>query len=129
MKKWVLPQARNAAYRTIAIPAGVVFVSAVCLLFYHSHASYSLCLGGITWVLPNLYFVSKAFSNMRPDALNKIMKNFFLAEFNKLALTALLAVLILKYIKVKILFFFIGYVIAQVVFWLTPFLLNRVKKA
>lgn len=129
MKKWVLPTTRNAAYRMIFIPAAVELIISFFLALQTIYNSYSLLLGGLTWIFPNLYFVSKAFSNMRPDATNKIMKNFFVAEVNKLILTGILAVLILKFIKVSVLFFFLGYAIAQVTFWFTPFVLNRVKKA
>lgn len=129
MKKWVLPKTRNAAYRMVVTPAIANLVVSFSLIFQGIYASYSILLGGLAWVLPNLYFVSKAFSNMRPDAANKIMKNFFVAEFNKLVLIGLLVVLILKFVKVSVLFFFIGYTVTQITFWLTPFLSNRVKKA
>lgn len=128
MKKWVLPTTRNAAYRMVAIPAVINLVFSFFLISRGVLVSYSTLLGGLAWVIPNLYFAYKVFSNMRPDASNAIMKNFYLAEFNKLALTALLVVLIVKYVKIDVLFFFIGYMVVQISFWLTPFFSNRAKK-
>jgi len=128
MKTWVLPTTRNAAYRMVAIPTVINLTISFFIMLHGTYASSSALLGGLVWSLPNLYFAYKAFSNMRPDATSIIVKNFYVAELYKLALTGLLAVLVLKYIKVSILFFFMGYVISQITFWLTPLLLNRVKQ-
>jgi ATP synthase protein I len=116
----VLHALRNAAYRLVAIPAGVVlFSSLIALLFADIKFAYSICLGGIIWLLPNFYFAYKVFHQVETQAKDFI-KVFYRSELLKLALSALLFIAIVKWLSVALGAILIGYMAAQVTFWLVP---------
>jgi len=67
--------------------------------------------------LPSIYFVKKVFSSYKRTP-QKIVLDFYVAEFIKLFASAILLVLILKFISVKILPLISGYIAAYLAVWI-----------
>lgn len=130
MSKSVLHSKRIEAFQLVSIPAGVVIIISLLLLIAKdSNLSYSVLMGGLVWLGPNFYFAIRVFSgggaNITPQSM---LINFYRAEVTKLALCAIFFVIIVKYLPVAILPMLVGYGIAQVAFWMAPFLLYKIKR-
>lgn len=97
-----------------------LLVSLMLLLLFGVKSSYSGVLGGLVWAIPNAYAAKRLFSNMSARAVKKIVWNFYFAEAAKLLLSAILFVLIIKWIPLALGSFFAGYLAAQIGFWLVP---------
>lgn len=119
MAKWRLTTTRNKVYRSISFTAlFITIVSIVLFLFNKIILGYSFFIGGLAWVLPNLYFAQKVFIEMRPQQLRQIIRNFYLGEFSKIVLTGIIFIVSVKLLPLNIISFFIGFIFAQIVFWL-----------
>ena len=113
--------ARLVAYRLVGLQAVVVVVIALCWWIKGATEALSaLFLGGAACVLPSLYFARRLFAITSSRAAKRIMINFFLGELIKLALSAVLVVLVIVFIPVAIVPFVVGFVGAQFGFWLAP---------
>jgi len=117
-----LEKTRITAYRQVLLAAtSALFVSIILLIFSGFTASVSAFLGGVVWVLPNLYFAHKLFGQLGKIPPQHMVKIFYIAEGVKLALSVLFFVLIIKFLLfVAIVPLFVGYLVAQFVFWLIP---------
>jgi ATP synthase protein I len=73
----------------------------ICLGFYvvsGSVAAYSSLLGGIIFVIPQLYFGIKAFLHTGARSAQKIVINFYKGESSKLIFIALGFALVFKFV-------------------------------
>lgn len=131
MFKSVLYSKRIEALQLVSIPAGIVVITALILLIgSHKDISYSVLMGGLIWLIPNLYFAIKVFSTRGAKITpQQLLINFYLAEVTKLALCAILFIIIVKFLPVAILPLLAGYSIAQFAFWISPFLLDKVRRS
>jgi ATP synthase protein I len=112
---------RKQAYKLIILQNTVVIIlGVICLIASGSRAAYSAILGGLACILPSIYFVRKFFSS-RDRSTAKIMFDFYLGEFLKLFLSAILLILIFKFIPVKLIALISGYILANLANWLMPF--------
>lgn len=126
MPKLVLHSLRNAAYRLVAIPASVIIIaSIIALVFTSTKFAYSVVLGGLIWILPNFYFAYRVFHKIETRAKDFIGV-FYRTELFKLAFSALLFVVIIKWLPVVLSAILVGYMLAQVTFWLVP-LIDSIK--
>lgn len=130
MSKSVLHSKRIEAFQLVSIPAGVVIIISLLLLMAKdSNMSFSVLMGGLVWLGPNLYFAIKVFfgggAKITPQSM---LINFYRAEVTKLALCAIFFIIIVKYLPIAILPLLAGYSIAQVAFWIAPFLLYKAKR-
>lgn len=112
--------ARQTAYRLVGLQALVVLLIAAGWLFGGLREALSALLGGAACVLPSLYFARRFFATTSAREAKQIIKAFYLGEVIKLALSAILVVLIVMFIPVVILPFITGFVGAQFGFWLAP---------
>jgi len=87
----------------------LVVVSIFWLLFKNFSAAGSACLGGISWIIPTIYFIRKFFAQKKDRTLQQITKDFLLGETIKLIISAVLIILSLKIFKVNLLGFISGY--------------------
>lgn len=127
MSKLILRSIRQAAYQFIIWPIVAVLALSASLLVVAENAGFSALLGGIVWVIPNGFVAYKLFSNVSARAAGQIVATFYFAEALKLFLTAILFVVILKMWPLKLGYFLLGYGIAQIAFWLTPWF-SKVKQ-
>lgn len=92
-------------------------LSLVIMLIAGLNKGLSTLLGGSSYVLPNVIFAWRVFSYTGPRLSDRFMINFLLGEFTKLILSAILFILIVKYLSVNMIFVMLGYAIAIFSFW------------
>lgn len=124
MSKLILPGIRRQAYTWVGTPLLVVLLGAGLLAgFGRLAASYSFLLGGMIWGLATFYLAYKLFANMSPRFARQIVKTFYWAELVKLVISGILFVFVIKWFTVSVISMLSGYLIAQVVFWITATLM------
>jgi len=117
MARLVLPAIRKQAYLSVCLPlGGVVIVSLVALIF-SIILSYSIALGGIIWFLPHGYAAIKLFHHIETKP-KRFMVMFYKSEIIKLISVALLFILVVKWIPASFPGLLVGYLCAQMIFWL-----------
>jgi len=111
---------RAKAYKLIYLQIAVVLLLFFGFwLFKNIQAGYSAILGGLACVIPSIYFVRKLFSSYQRSP-QKIVLDFYVAEFIKLFLSSILLVLIFKFLPVKLVALVSGYIGAYLAIWLVP---------
>ncbi|KZY29272.1 MULTISPECIES: F0F1 ATP synthase subunit I [unclassified Oleiphilus] len=82
--------------------AQMALTSVICAGYYlvsGSVAAYSSLLGGVIFVIPQLYFGVKAFLYSGARSIQKIVINFYKGESTKLVIIALSFGLIFKFVE------------------------------
>ena len=121
MAKSILRAARVTVYRWLILQIIVVIVASLILLFMQgTRSASSVLLGGAVCVLPQYLFARRVFSYYRASAPARLIRNFYWGEIMKLLLTAVLFVLVISLVPVKIGAVLIGFISAQLVFWIMP---------
>lgn len=110
---------QNEAYRIVLLQLISVGILAGCtwLIFDGKHG-FSVLLGGLAYGLPNLVFVWQVFRFSGAQQMTKFLAAFMLGEAIKLVLSAILFLLIVKYLAVSLLSVLIGFIGAIVSFWI-----------
>ena len=110
-----VPFHRQPMFRVIVFQA--VVTGLIGLLFWLTQgwvAAYSAWLGGLTALLPNVYFTYKAFQYFGARSIAVIVQSFWTGQMGKIILTAVLfAVLFLGVKPLNVLAVFIGYILVQ----------------
>ena len=110
-----VPFHRQPMFRVIVLQAVMTVLAG--LLFGVTQgwiAAYSAWLGGLTALLPNMYFTYKAFQYFGARSIGAIVQSFWAGEMGKLILTAVLfAVLFLGVKPLNVLAVFVGYILVQ----------------
>ncbi len=116
--------ARNEAYRIVYWQLMLIIGLALVLLFIQGiRSGLSVALGGLAYWLPTLLFVWRVFARTTARAARQFMVAFVLGETIKLFLSAILFVLIVKYLPVQLLSVLIGFVGAVIAFWISAVIL------
>lgn len=89
----------------------------IILLIEGLNKGFSTLLGGSSYIIPNFIFAWRVFSYSGPHLSDRFMFAFLLGEFTKLVLSAILFILIVKYVPVNMIFVMTGYAIAIFSFW------------
>ena len=106
--------------------SGLTLVLAViAFIISGNKAAFSVILGGLLSIIPNMYFASVLFKHQGAQAAKQIVNGFYKGEAMKLLLTILLFALVFKYCSVIPLLFFTVYILVQAVLWLAPWLFNN----
>ena len=87
----------------------------------------SAFLGGCVSVLPNAYFAKKLFHYQGAKAAQKIVKSFYQGEALKIGMSIALFACVFKFCAITPWVFFATYIMAQLVFWFTPFMFAQQK--
>ena len=87
--------------------------------FGNAYDSYSAFLGGMICVAAGFCFLHLSFRQSKRDPASMV-KDLYLGELCKLLTTALAFLVILKFGHVQPLPFFIGYILTQLAFWVSP---------
>jgi ATP synthase protein I len=110
------------AYRMVFWQFIVVTVLALIILVLKGvQSSTSALLGGLAYVLPNVMFVWRVFARTSAAEAQRFLVAFVVGEATKLTLSAVLFVMIVKYLPVILLPTLGGYIAAIVAFWLVSF--------
>jgi ATP synthase protein I len=130
MLKQQLSNSRASAYFLVGAQAILtLLVSAGFGLFGFSETAYATLLGGSVCVLANLSFASRVFRFSGATRAKQVMNQFYKAEAVKWLLTFGLFAVIIQLLKPAPLAFFVMYIMATMVVWLSPyfFRMNRIK--
>jgi ATP synthase protein I len=113
---------QNQAYRIVFLQlAGVIVLASLALILNGTQSGLSVLLGGLAYVVSNLLFVWGVFRFVGAQQMNLFVAAFFLGEAVKLVLSAILFLVIVKYLPVSLLSVLIGYIGAIVLFWVVCF--------
>ena len=106
---------RQPMFRVIVLQALMSVL--IGLLFWLTQgwvAAYSALLGGLTALLPNMYFTYKAFQYYGARSIGAIVQSFWAGQMGKMILTAVLFALLFLGVKpLNVLTVFIGYILVQ----------------
>ena len=98
----------------------VVFIS-LAFALRSQVAGFSALLGGLIFLIPNMYFVLRAFRYSGARSAKKIMSAFYQGESVKLILCAVLFAAVFKWIQpLDIVALFTTFAIMLVTNWFTP---------
>ena len=106
---------RQPMFRVIVLQTVVaVLIGLLFWLFQGWTAAYSAWLGGLTALIPNVYFTYKAFQYFGARSIGAIVQSFWAGEMGKLILTAVFfAVLFLGVKPLNVLAVLSGYILVQ----------------
>jgi|GEM_PF-6745536 len=123
-----LSLARITAYKILCIQTGLVLLLAIFWWCYQNvAAAWSATLGGVAWIVPNIYFVHKCFTMPTPSSIARrrksqvwsqaIVGRFYFAEFIKFLSSVVFIVLFVKLLPLKLFPFLSGYIAAVLTIW------------
>lgn len=101
----------------------IVALAVVIFLFQGARSGLSTLSGGLAYWLPTLLFVWKVFSHTGARAAKQFLIAFGVGEIVKIFLSAMLFVLVVKYLPVITLSVLIGFVGAVISFWIASIIL------
>ncbi len=113
-------EAYRIIYWQLILIMGLAFV---LFLLQGIHSAISAILGGLAYWLPTLLFVWRVFARVTTRTAKQFLMLFIAGEGVKLLLSAILFVLVVKYIPVDTLSVLIGFVGAIVSFWIASLVL------
>ena len=114
---------RTDAIKMVLWQFAVILVFAFILFMLRgSQSGTSVLLGGLAYCLPNLMFVWRVFKRTTARAARQFLVAFLLGEVMKLLLSAVLFVLIVKYLPIKVIWVLAGYIVAIMAFWVVSFI-------
>lgn len=110
---------QRQAYQIVIKQLGCIAAySILALVFGRPRIGFSVLLGGLAYGLPNLVFVWRVFRYAGASQMAQFMSAFFIGEMVKLILSAILFLIIVKYLPVSLLSVLAGLVGAIVSFWI-----------
>ena len=116
---------RKQAIRLVEAQILATLVLVFIVLWINRIAAYSALTGGLICVLGNGYLAYKLFQKAGAQATGEIATLFYRGEFGKLAIIAFLFGIVFKWVHpINPLMLFLGYLVAQGVFWLSPLILD-----
>ncbi|TAK71795.1 MAG: hypothetical protein EPO11_10935 [Gammaproteobacteria bacterium] len=110
---------QHEAYRIVFLQlAGVVLLALAALLLRGTISGFSVFVGGMAYGLPNLVFVWCVFRFVGAQQMTQFVAAFFFGEMGKLVISAILFLVIVKYLPVSLLSTLVGFIGAIVSFWI-----------
>lgn len=100
-------------------------LSLMGLIFFNFIMFKSALLGGITVIIPTIFFIMIFFKQTGAQNSRQIAKNFYLAEVVKLILAVILFAIVFIFCKIAPLMFFLTFILVQSITWFLPLLINR----
>ena len=95
----------------------VVMLAGFALTLYGFTSAFSVLAGGCAYVFANLVFVWRVFVYAGAQQMTKFAIAFFIGEMLKLLLSAILFLMIVKYLPISLLSVLVGFIGAIVAFW------------
>jgi ATP synthase protein I len=113
---------QHQAYQLVWLQlTGVTALALIALFIAGQQSSFSILLGGLCYVLPNLIFVWRVFRYVGASQMMMFMAAFFMGEMLKLVMSAFLVLMIVNYLSVSLSSVIIGFMGAIVSFWIACF--------
>lgn len=113
-------QMQNDALKLILMQSAVILSTSVLFLLISWEMAYSVLLGGLVCLLPNLYFTYKLFIHSSMYLARQIVYTFYVSEIIKLVMIAALSVIVFRFIAISAPTFFFGFILAQLTFLVAP---------
>lgn len=114
---------RQQALNLVALQLLVVVVITLIWLVNSWIAAVSALLGGLSVVLPNLYFAFRFFATTQARQVNRIIRAFYWGELTKIVMTGILVIIFAKFFpNLNFPAFFSSFACACLGFWLAPLL-------
>ena len=101
----------------------ILLVAMILTVFLGLKAGFSVLIGGLAWLVPSIFFTWRLTQNMSPRMAKHFIMRFYSAEFLKLILTILFALLAIKFLPISFGSFMIGMVAALMSIWLAPLMM------
>ncbi len=121
VSKAALKTTRASIYRWFLFQGFIVLaVGLVVLMIQGVSFAWAVLIGGFICILPNLLFARWWFDYYRANAVRKLLARFFFAELLKLCIVGMLFVLAVVFLQINALGCLLGFIVAQVAFWLAP---------
>jgi len=109
------------AYKLVVIQFVVVIIlSLIGWPFGGLKVGLSMFAGGMAVVLPTTYFAYRLFTKFHTRNVKQQMRNFYASEAIKIALSVILALIMITQLPLAVLPFFIGFIGAQLGLWVAP---------
>ncbi len=115
---------KSAAYRIVIIQFAVLVTAAVITLFWGSHFSWSLLVGGLVAIIPHLLFTIKAFQYSGAQAAKQVMRSFYIGEAIKFFSMIVLFVVMFLFLPVLAKASLLGFVLAMSVQFFAPLIVK-----
>lgn len=81
---------KNAAYKLLGIEVAITAtVVLLLLLLYTKLTAYSALLGGLAYIIPNIWFIRSAYGSNGQLSPQTILSRFYIGEAGKLVLTGI----------------------------------------
>lgn len=120
---------KSTAYRIVLAQFAAALVLAVATGgIWDARAGYSALVGGLIAAVTSLYFALQVFG-VRVSAARAVLRSFYTAEVVKMAITVLLFVLAVVWLKVDFLPLIVAYALTLLVYWFALLLAPPVAKA
>jgi len=115
---------QNTAYRIVFLQlSGIIILAFLALVLHSTITGFSVLMGGLAYGLMNLLFVWRVFRYSGTAQMTQFMAAFFMGEMFKLVFSAILFLMIVKYLPVSLLSALAGYIGAIISFWVACILL------
>jgi ATP synthase protein I len=98
----------------------VIMLSSLVWMMLSARAAWSIGLGGVVWVIPQICFACMLFADQRARFSSAIVKQAYRGEALKLFLSAILFAGAFRFGHVMPGLFFTGYMLVQGVSWFAP---------
>ncbi len=107
---------RTTAYRILFLLLLLTgFTSIVLFLTENKVAAYSVLLGGLAFILPNLYFVTSTLRDELQQSPRVIVRRFYIGELGKLLLTGVFFTVFFVLVEpLNVIAFFVTYFLVMV---------------
>lgn len=113
---------KTQAYQIVFWQLMIIMGLAVVLFLLRGMQNgFSALMGGLAYWLPTCAFVWRIFARANVRAAKQFVIAFFAGEAAKLLISAILFLLIVKYLPVNTLSVLIGFIGAIVAFWIASF--------
>lgn len=110
---------QSEAYKIVLLQlASVLILACFAFLFGGKVVGFSVLAGGLAYALPNLIFVWRVFRFVGAQQMTQFVLAFFIGEMMKMFISAILFLIIVKYLPVSLLSELIGFIGAIVSFWI-----------
>lgn len=103
----------------------LIIVSVLFGIFDTWHNFLSVILGGMAWIIPNIYLVIRILKNKNNADMSSVTKDFIISECIKLLLSAILIILIVLLIPITKIAFLSGYIAVIIAAFAVPFLIVK----
>lgn len=117
-------QHKDALYALYAQAIAIVVLLPIIWIAWQAQAALSAMIGGLVCLLPNIYLYRRVFAYFGATKAKLIVKAMFWGESVKIILTALFFIGALLIGWTEPMWVFMGYIWAQLSFWVGPIILN-----